>query len=240
MRCFVQPSDWLHEVAPLSAEESHHLLRAAAGSRVEIFNGQGGVGTAEVVAAKAGRATLRVLERKQRPRPATDLVLVQAVLREQKMDFIIQKATELGAAAVTPVLTENSVVRLKAAQAAEKKARREKIALNAAKQSGVAWLPAVGSPVWLADFLAARLSYDLFLVGALDEPARPVRDVLAEARARRPRSAAVLVGPEGDFSAAEMESLRAAGAVAVRFGESVLRAETPALYALSVLRYELL
>jgi 16S rRNA (uracil1498-N3)-methyltransferase len=241
MRCFVQPSEWDRANVALSPEESHHLLhvlRAGIGARVEIFNGRGGVGAAEVTAVKPPQATLRVVERSQEAAPAVRVILVQALLREQKMDLVIQKATELGAAAVAPVLTEHSVVRLKPGQLAEKRERWERIVLSAAKQSGVAWLPAVETPRSLADFLASPPACDLLLVGALDAPARPLREVIGEAGARKPQAVAVLVGPEGDFSPAEMAAVRAAGATAVGFGGSVLRSETAAIFALSVLRYE--
>lgn len=243
MRCYIQPEHWARDEVTLSPEESHHLLhvlRAGAGTRVGIFNGRGGVGAAEVTSAESSRAILRVVERSQEAAPRVRLVLIQAVLREQKMDLVVQKAAELGAAEVIPVVAERSVVRLKSRQFGERRERWERIALGAAKQSGVAWLPAIESPRPLADVLASPPPCDLFLVGALDEPARPLRDVLAEAKARTVRAIAALIGPEGDFSPAEMAAIRAAGAVAASFGGSVLRSETAAIFALGALRYEML
>jgi 16S rRNA (uracil1498-N3)-methyltransferase len=240
MRCFITPSDWTGDEITLSPEESHHLLhvlRARPGQTIEVFNGAGGTGLAEVRAVAGKCVTVAVRERRSVPRPAAQFTLVQALPREQKMDLIVQKATELGAAAIVPVLTEHAVVRLKPDQAAEKQERWTRIVLNAAKQSGVAWLPEVRTPQPLSAFLASRPAFDAFLLGSLAEGAEPVGDVLRRIRGSA-RTIAFAVGPEGDFSAGEIDAFRAAGAVPVSLGASVLRAETAALYALSVLRYE--
>ena len=156
------------------------------------------------------------------------------------MDLIIQKATELGASEIVPILTERAVVRLKEDRGAGKQERWEKIALNAAKQCGAAWLPKIAPVQTLKDFLAARRAFGALLVCALDETALPIGEAIQAIKARPVSSVGVLVGPEGDFSAAEMEFIRAAGAVSVSLGGSVLRSETAAIYALSILRYEFL
>jgi 16S rRNA (uracil1498-N3)-methyltransferase len=242
MRCYVNPADWAGNEILLSPDESHHLLhvlRAREGQRVDVFNGEGGTGEAEILSIRKKSVALRVVSRRQTPKPDVGLVLIQALPREQKMDLIVQKATELGVDRIIPVLTEHAVVRLGADQAGDKKARWEKIVLNAAKQSGVAWLPTIETPRPLSDVLATHPPYDLFLVCALHEAARPLKDVLSQTPRKQPLTAAVVVGPEGDFSAAELDAIRAAGAIPVDLGGSVLRTETAALYALSVLRYEL-
>lgn len=242
MRCFISPDDWNRERVALDAEESHHLLRvlrARAGDEVDVFNGEGGIGRARVASVDRSRATLEITRRDAAPPPAAEITLVQALPREQKMDFIIQKATELGAACVAPLATERAVVHVGGGRAGDKKARWEKIALNAAKQCGAARLPRILAPCPLGEYLDRRPASDLFLVCALDPAARPLREVLAEARPRPVRSVAVLVGPEGDFSVDELQSILAAGARPVSLGGGVLRSETAAIYVLSVLRYEL-
>jgi 16S rRNA (uracil1498-N3)-methyltransferase len=240
MRCFITPSDWANDEIVLSPEESHHLLHVLhgrPGQRVEILNGAGGRGVAEIRSVAGRRVTVVVRERRSVPRPAVRVSLVQALPREQKMDLIVQKATELGASAIFPVLSEHALVRLKTEQAAEKRARWSRIALGAAKQSGAAWLPEIHLPQPLSDFLASRIGGDAFLVCSLGEGAEPVRDVLQRIRVTA-RDVSIAVGPEGDFSGDELESLRAAGAVPVSLGHLVLRAETAALYTLSILQYE--
>ena len=241
MRCFVQPSDWAGNEIRLAPDESHHLLnvlRAREGQRVELFNGRGGEAEAEILSARKKDVILRVVSRRQEPEPDLRLVLIQALPREQKMDWIVQKATELGVASIVPVLTEHAVVRLNPAQAADKKSRWERIVLNAAKQSGVSWLPAVEAPRPLSDVLSSRPPCDVLLVCALHESAKPLKDVLRRTARPHPMTAAVLVGPEGDFSPAELAGICANGALPVDLGGSVLRTETAAIYALSALRYE--
>ncbi len=241
MRCYVHPDDWSRPEILLDAEESHHVLRVMrkqVGDAVEIFNGAGGRGEAAVSAIRGDRVALAVRQRSETPRPCPSITLVPAVPREQKMDFVIQKATEIGAAAIAPVLTRNGVVRLTGERAAEKKPRWEKIALAAAKQSGNPWLPRIEAPRPLAEFLKSRPSFDLFLVCALHPEAAPLRDVVAARRERKTESIGVLVGPEGDFTADELQAILSAGALPVSLGGNVLRAETAALYVLSVLRHE--
>jgi 16S rRNA (uracil1498-N3)-methyltransferase len=243
-RCFVPASQWALSEVVLSPDESHHLLdvlRVRVGQQLGTFNGEGGEGTATVLAIRKGRVTLNMLQRSHRERPLLSLTLIQALTREPKMDLIVQKATELGAAAMIPVVTENGVVRLKSGPESEKKTERwERIAVAAAKQSGTLWLPRIEAVRPLSDFLSAHAPYDLFLACVLAEGARPIRDLMAEARDLKARSFGVLVGPEGDFSPDEVGAIMAAGAVAVSLGGNILRSETAALYALSILRYEFL
>ena len=242
-RCYIPPSDWPLAEVTLGEDESHHLLhvlRVKAGQKVEVFNGEGGTGLAAVETAGRDAVAVRILERSEQKRPAVQFALIQALPREQKMDLIIQKATELGASEILPITTEHAVVHLKQDRSEGKRERWEKIALNAAKQCGTAWLPKIAPAQALPTFLAARHKFDALLVCALDEKTRPIRDTIQSIKARPVSSVGVLVGPEGDFSAAEMESIRAAGALPVSLGGSVLRSETAAIYALSVLRYEFL
>jgi 16S rRNA (uracil1498-N3)-methyltransferase len=243
MRCYIPPSDWPQPAVTLSDEESHHLLhvlRAKAGQKIEVFNGEGGSGLASVETASRGAVAVRILERSEEKRPAVRFALIQALPREQKMDLIIQKATELGASEIFPVTTEHAVVHVKQDRSEGKRERWEKIALNAAKQCGTAWLPRISPAQALSEFLAVPHKFDALLVCALDANTRPIRDAIQSVKTRPISSVGVLVGPEGDFSAAEMASIRAAGAVPVSLGSSVLRSETAAIYALSVLRYEFL
>ena len=243
MRCYIPPSDWLLADVALGEDESHHLLhvlRVKPGQKIEVFNGEGGTGLAVIETTGRGGITVRILERSEQKRPAVQFALIQALPREQKMDLIIQKATELGASEIIPVTTEHAVVQLKQDRSEGKRGRWEKIALNAAKQCGASWLPKISPAQNLPAFLNSRNRFNALLVCALDENTQPIRDAIQSIKARSVSSVGVLVGPEGDFSVAEMESIRAAGAVPVSLGGSVLRSETAAIYALSVLRYELL
>lgn len=241
MRCYVESGAWSERTITLSAEESHHalhVLRAQIGECIELFDGAGRRATAEVTGIGRDRVTAAVREQSAVGPPPCALILVQALVREARLDWIIQKATELGVARIVPVRTEHAVVRLRDRKAEARLKRWRRIAIAAAKQSGVLWLPEIDPPDALEAGLRRVAPLDVLLVGALTEDARPLRDVMAESRSHRPRRAGVAIGPEGGFTAGEQAVLRAAGGQPVRLGGSILRAETAALYTLCVLRYE--
>ena len=239
LRCFVAPAAWRGTVLSVEETEAHHLvnvLRARVGERVEVFDGAGRTGFAEVAAIAKRGAELRLLEQNFQPRPAPELVLVQALPREATMDFIVQKAVELGASAIFPVLSERCIVRLTPDQYAEKSARWQRIALNAARQSHAAWLLHIAAVQPLDKFFQGLEKMDFWFVGSLAAHAVPLRDALATARTAAPRRVAALIGPEGDFTADEYRAAEAAGAVPVTFGANVLRSDTAAFYAISAMK----
>ena len=224
----------------LDADERHHLvdvLRVAEGSEVTVFDGAGREAVARVDAIGRAEVQLAMLQQRCHPAPAVAVTLIQAVPREQRMDMILQKATELGAHAIVPVITDHGVVRLRGDDEG-KRERWKKIILNAAKQCGTAWLPTLAPVQSLGEALAALPPGGARLVCSLEPDARPLRDVLQELRAKPPARITCIIGPEGDLSAREYAAARQAGARPATFGPLVLRVETAALYALSVLRYE--
>lgn len=240
MRCFIPPAAWSTGTMALESAERHHLvdvLRAGPGTEITVFDGAGREAVARVDAIGRHDVRLTMIQQQQHAPPAVAVTLVQAVPREQRMDMILQKATELGAAAILPVITERSVVRLREADEG-KHDRWQKIILNAAKQCGTAWLPQLAPVQPALEALGHLPPADLRLVCSLEPDARPLREVVQEARARGPARVTCLIGPEGDFSAREYAAARQAGARPVSFGPLVLRVETAALYVLSVLRYE--
>ena len=240
LRCFVAPEAWQGAALTVDETEAHHLvnvLRARVGERVEVFDGVGRSGVAAFVAAGQRGAELRLLEQQTQSRPVPELILVQALPREATMDLIVQKAVELGASMVYPVLSEHCIVRLKPDQFVEKSARWRRIAFNAARQSQAAWLMKIGDVQTLAGFLQNFEKPDYWFVGSLAANAQPLRAALAAAREQAPKRVAALIGPEGDLTPAEYRAVEAAGASPVTFGTSVLRVDTAALYALSALKF---
>lgn len=239
MRCHVPAEAWKQTPLLLAEDESHHLghvLRLRPGQSVEIFDGQGRVAAAVFQGLQGRRAILEVGEIRQVARGQPQLILAPALLREQRMDWIIQKAVELGADALWPFEAEHAVAHIAAERRAEKQERWRRILRAAAKQSGWPFLPDIAGPGSLADTLArAQDCQAVCLMGSL-EPAAPSLPQLLEAL--RPPAVVVFTGPEGDFSAAEYALLRARGVRAVSFGPQVLRAETAAIFALCTLHYE--
>lgn len=242
LRSYLQPDAWREGELLLSPEESHHLLqvrRARPGDPVVVFDGAGREAEGVLEAAAGPCARVRVLRTRHEPRPALRLILAQALLKSARMDWLLEKATELGAAVIVPVEAQRCAVALREAAREKRLERWRKIAVAAVKQCGAAWLPDIAPPTRLETWLDELPQADLLLLGDPGAASRPLRDVLAEREAARITSVAVLIGPEGDFTEPEKEAARRAGAVSVTFGPRTLRAETAALYALSVLHHRL-
>lgn len=246
-RCYVAPADWDAQSVRLRPDVAHHLyhaLRARVGGEVVVFDGRGGEGIARVTPAPRGKidapVELRLLSRRDVPPPPVRITLVQALPKGTRMDWIVEKAVELGVSQIWPVLTDRVVRHPDAAQGEDRAARWQRIAEGAARQCGTAWLPGVSVPLPLAERLRDADQFDLMLVGSLDAGARPLRSVLRDASTARPRQVALVIGPEGDLAPAELDAVVAAGGIPVRFGALTMRLETAALYAMSVVGYELM
>ncbi|TAN39195.1 MAG: 16S rRNA (uracil(1498)-N(3))-methyltransferase [Verrucomicrobia bacterium] len=242
LRCYVAPAAWRGTMLTPDETEAHHLvnvLRAREGEHTEVFDGAGRTGMAQIDHISKRDVELRLLEQQTHPRPVPELILVQALPREATMDFVVQKAVELGATAILPVLSARCVVRLKPDQFAGKSARWQRIVLNAGRQSHATWLPRIANVQTLENFFQTLEKFDFWCVGSLVANAQPLHTVLSAVRARAPQRVAVLIGPEGDLTPEEYRAAEAAGAVPVAFGTNVLRVDTAALFALSVLHYEL-
>ena len=144
--------------------------------------------------------------------------------------------------AVTLTLTERVVTQLDGGGAEYKREKWQQVAIEAIKQCGAAWLPKVEAPTALKDFLARGEKPELTLVGSLQTERRHPREIFAAFQTehgRRPSGVGVWIGPEGDFTLAELQAIEAAGAQPVTLGKLTLRVETAAIYCLSFLNYEL-
>ena len=241
IRCYLPPDRWAGEQVELGEDESKHLagvLRAQAGERIELLDGAGRTGAAEVVAPHKKRTAIRILSQERKVPFAPRRILAQALVREQKMDWLIQKAVELGVHAIWPLQTDHAVVKIRAEETGRKAARWQAIALAACKQSGNPWLPEIAPPRPLAAALAAlRGLPGAACFGALQEGAVPLPELFARLRREACPQVAAFIGPEGDFSPGEVEALRTAGVQPVTFGPIVFRVETAALFVLSALQY---
>jgi 16S rRNA (uracil1498-N3)-methyltransferase len=222
--------------ATLSGSAAAHLtrvLRLKAGDPVTLFNGGAREFEATLVQAHAGVVTVEVGAAHEVDRESPlSLTLVQGVSRSERMDLTVQKATELGVTRLVPVLTERSVVKLDGAQAARKLEHWRAIAIAACEQSGRNRPPEVRPPVSYREFIGSQLEIATRLLLAPLASLR-IADV--------PRPAAgvmVLIGPEGGLSAPEQAQALEAGFIGVRLGPRVLRTETAALAALTLLQRE--
>lgn len=242
LRSFLPPSRWTGEEIFLDEGESKHLaavMRAEPGMELELLDGEGRVARAAVADPHRKHTLVRLAEIRTIPPPPPRRVLVQALVREQKMDWLIQKAVELSASEIIPVQTERSVVRIAPSDAGKKARRWNEIAVAACKQSGNPWLPAIRPVVELRDLLESHPAFlSCAAFGALRPGAVPFPDWLRARRAAGTSSIAVFVGPEGDFSDAETAALRGLGVAPVTLGPIVFRVETASLFMLSSIQYE--
>jgi 16S rRNA (uracil1498-N3)-methyltransferase len=216
-----------------------------AGERLVVFDGHGRELTAEIIGPDGDEIRLRKLHEARTPPLRCRIILGQAVPKGKNMELIVQKAVEIGAAEIAPIISDRTVVQLDSESAAQKQSKWQQIAIEAAKQCGQNWLPRVHAPSKLAEFFstAAEQSFDLRLIGSLQPDAQHLKKILAAYSSEhgdRPRSVLMLVGPEGDFTSPELAVARRHGCEPITLGPIILRVETAAIYCLSILSYELL
>ena len=244
-RFYIPPARWNLDRLLLDEDETHHatdVLRMKAGDRATVFNGEGAQAAVELAHISKRAIELKLLTPSQSAPPACRITLGQAIPKGKNMDLIVQKATELGAAAVVPLTTGRTVVQFEARDAEKKREKWQAVAIEACKQCGQNWLPVVRPPQPLSR-LFEETTFDLLLIASLAPGALHPKAVLTDflrAKGSPPESVLMLIGPEGDFTPAETALALAHGCRPITLGPIVLRTETAALYCLSVLSYELL
>lgn len=244
-RVYCRPAEREPVEIRLSPEESHHLIvvnRARAGDPVVAFDGRGSEWLCELIGDRKHAAVLKVRSARIAAALPFEITLAQALPKGSTMDAIVRKATELGVAHIVPLESERTQVHLDSDRSDKKIEKWQVAALEAAKQCGNPWLPEISPLQEAAAFMEAAQDYDLRLVASLHPGARSLKPVLAAfaaANGRPARKVLWLIGPEGDFTPAEMERATRGGFEPITLGPLVLRCETAAVYALSVLSYEL-
>ncbi len=219
----------------LTKEDAHHalkVLRLCEGDRVEILT-EGGRWIAGIDTIRDEEVALRKLEPLPSTEPALQVTLFQGLPKADKMDLIVQKATELGVARIVPLAMERSVTKIAPADSARKTERWQKIAREAGKQSGRCVIPAIAPPTTIS--------------GLFDQAALPAFNIVPWEDAREgslpgfhtehpdAESIGILIGPEGGISAGEMDELAAAGFIPVTLGRRILRTETAGPAAITAL-----
>jgi 16S rRNA (uracil1498-N3)-methyltransferase len=239
-RFFARSESWEDRKITLDAEESHHCLRVMrkrGGDEIEVFDGTGRWARGEVAGEECGRVWVEVAREGRSEESSPLITLAVAVAKGKTIDLVVQKAVELGANAIQPLLTEHTVVRMNDEEGRKKAEKWQRVALEACKQCGRNVLPRVSVPVSLEKWIALRDQSHAGLLASLMEGAVSMKEALGGLREAVP-SLDLLIGPEGDFSAAETTAVLEAGFQAVSFGSITLRVETAVIYGLSVLSYE--
>ena len=245
-RVFVEGELQFGSVVELPRETGAHLakvLRARSGDEVVLFNGDGREFTGAIEKVQGTRVSASIGAARSMDRESPfQLTLVQCVPRGDRMDFIVQKATELGVVRIVPVLSQRSVVRLDEDQSTSKQAHWRAVAVSACEQCGRNRLPSVDAPLPLLSYLGGL---------ALATAGEVLRLVLAPERAQRTERGAgaidmassqsasraeIAIGPEGGFTPEELEAFDLSAFSRVRLGPRVLRTETAAIAAIVVLQ----
>ena len=222
---------------PPTAARHVQVLRMQPGHTLTLFNGEGGEFSAEV--QHMGRSDVRVVVGEHRAvecEAAVQVHLAVGMPANERMDWLVEKATELGVHRITPLMTERSVIRLTGERAEKKQAHWQAVAASASEQCGRNRVPVIDMPERLDAWLARQVAQADVVHGVLSLHAstQPLNALRAGA-AGSGKSWVLLNGPEGGLTDAEDAAARAKGFVALSLGERVLRAETAALGALALL-----
>jgi 16S rRNA (uracil1498-N3)-methyltransferase len=244
-RFFVPPPQGNDSTLKLTGREAHHglhVLRLRPGESAVALDGQGYEYLCEIQAVDRQNITLGVRQKNYCPPLPYQITLLQAVPKGKIFEAIIQKATELGVARIVPLLSERVIPQLEDGKCESKLDKWRGVAIEAIKQCGAPWLPEIEAPLTPKEFLANGERFELPLIASLQNDRRHPRELMQRFQAehkRLPRTVGVWVGPEGDFTPAELSAAKSAGALPISLGRLVLRCETAAIYCLAVLNYEL-
>lgn len=232
-RLLVDAASLAQESVTLPKDAARHLnvLRPKPGEEIELFDGKGRT-RRYAVEGKSLRASGAFASFAP---PAVQVTLFACVTKGSRWDWTVEKAVELGVTRIVPVISERCIVRLAPGEREAKAERWRRVAEDAARQSDAVWLPEVLAPVNFPDALELVKGCGRVFVGALTSPRpRPLLEMVLGEFVRAQKSLGLFVGPEGDFTPEELEALLGI-AVPASFGPTVLRAETAAIFGLSVL-----
>jgi 16S rRNA (uracil1498-N3)-methyltransferase len=240
-RVFVPPNAVTgNRITITDRDELHHLLRVLRvriGDAVECLDGVGSSYIGRVERCAKHEAVLRIGERRKGRSWSVRILLAQALIQPQQFEWVVQKATELGVDELVPLVTQRVVVRPPAQRSERKALRWQRIAREAAKQCGRSMIPRIGAPEAFDEFAGTLQRFPLSLIPTLAEGTVPLRAVLEDVPT--PDALALLIGPEGDFTPAEVELARRHGARPVSLGPLTLKSETAAVAVLAILRHML-
>jgi 16S rRNA (uracil1498-N3)-methyltransferase len=233
-RAYLPPSAWT-ETPFLCGDEAKHLaqvLRIQPDQWITVFDGLGNYAEAKVLSVSKQRLDLMLDLAESKPTPLPEITLAQAIPKGKNMDWIVQKAVELGVSRIQPLVTRHSIV----SPGDQKAEKWRRTALEACKQCAQFTIPAIEDPLSLSEWIAKPDASELKIIASLAENPQNFREILAA----HPQlgSVTILIGPEGDFSPQETDAALAAGFIPVTLGDLVLRVETATMFCLSAVRFQ--
>ena len=228
----------IEDTIEITGSDAHHLahvMRGKVGDEITVADDEGTVALMEMAAFTKEAVTLKLIEKLAADTESfLDITLAQCILKGDKMDFVVQKAVELGVKKIIPLMSQNTVARYEGKKVEQKRQRWQKIADEAAKQCGRTKLIEVAEVTPLEKFLQPAPENLVFCYENEEEIL--VKDVLSSIDAKK---VTALIGAEGGFSLAEAEAIINSGGRSVTLGKRILRAETAAVAAMTIIQYEL-
>ncbi|ASA23625.1 RsmE family RNA methyltransferase [Paenibacillus donghaensis] len=245
-RYFVAPEQFAEGAVRVGGEDARHIakvMRGKEGDKLIVSDGVSREVLAEITRIEIGEVTLNILEALEMTHEARISVTVaQSLPKADKMETVIQKCTEIGAAAFVPFLSERTIVQYDERKESKRLDRWRKICKEAAEQAHRNIVPAVGAPVSWKQLLKSFADYDAVYFCYEKEAGLQLRSAVAPWLAGLPPEAGgkvlVVVGPEGGFSVEEYAQAEEAGAVSVGLGRRILRCETAGMVAAACILYE--
>jgi 16S rRNA (uracil1498-N3)-methyltransferase len=213
------------------------ILRMRTGDPLVVFNGTGWEYEAVLRQTEPG-LVLEIGARRAVPADRIEITLCQAIPKMDKLEAVIRHATELGAGRILPFFAERSVPRWPAEKSPLKRARWQKISVEACRQCGRADIPEIGEITSFAGMLKKARPEGLNLILWEEESRQGIRAVLRDPAYAETRDFLLVIGPEGGFTRKEVDQARAAGFLSVSLGKRVLRVDTAAVAAMAILQYE--
>ncbi|WP_018247798.1 16S rRNA (uracil(1498)-N(3))-methyltransferase [Orenia marismortui] len=238
---FVKPKDINDGIITITGKDVKHItrsLRLDISDKISVADGESNKYLTEIIDISEEFVRAKIInEFEVRVESNIEVTLVQGLPKSKKMDLITQKCTELGIREIIPVDTKRTVVNLKPKKAERRQQRWQKIAREAAKQSGRAIIPIMKDLMTFKDILSLASEYDLVLMPWEDEQSTKLKEVLTDNQ--EVNKIMIIIGPEGGFSKQEVELAKEEGIKPVTLGPRILRTETAGIATLSMILYEL-
>ena len=238
-RFYVPHNSIRKNIIRIRGREAHHVrdvMRLRVGDEITAFDGTGYEYVGAIDEISKSEIIAKINKKIKKEIGNFRLALVQAIPKLNKMDLIVEKATELGVEKIIPIITGRTVVVIDETKMGSKINRWKKLAIEASKQSGRVTVPEINEIKSFEDSLSYIKDYGLAVIPCLCEGTAKLKDILKN---NGVESAILYIGPEGDFTEDEIKMAKSMGAKPVSLGKEILRSETAAVSALSVLNYEL-
>lgn len=237
-RFYLNASAWQAQQLTLHGDEAAHcarVLRKQPGDRVEIFDGAGRVAQTVLVSVAKNTVQASIESVEAHPTAAHPIHLYPAMIKTEPFEWLLEKAAELGAASIQPIITSRTVVHLHGEHLEKKLSKWHRHMVEAAKQCHTPWVPRLHTPLPFAAALSSMPADGLRILPALSEHTRRIHEL----ELRSPRPVCLIMGPEGDFTPAEELLAQEHHCQPITLGPLILRTETAAIAALAMVGQEI-